>query len=150
MHPPRRLRGARSASLGPRRLTAVAHTRPRAAPAAPNRSAGALRISSRRPSQSGGDRMSVRRTALAALVLAITLVAPAAAAKKPPPPPPPPPPANGGAPTTPTNLHITASSDTSISLAWNALTDSGTWWYCVQKDGSGCFRVDPPTTTFTM
>jgi hypothetical protein len=35
-------------------------------------------------------------------------------------------------------------------LAWNASSDSGTWWYCVQKDGLGCFRVDPPTTTFTM
>jgi chitodextrinase len=97
--------------------------------------------------------MSVRRMALAALVLAVTLVAvSAAAAKKPPPPPPPPPPptADTGAPTTPTNLHITASSDTSISLAWNASTDSGTWWYCMQKDGFGCFRVDPPRTTFTM
>jgi hypothetical protein len=97
--------------------------------------------------------MSVRRTALAALVLALALVAVSAApAKKPPPPPapPPPPPPSGGAPTTPTNLRITASSDTSISLAWNASTDSGTWWYCVQKDGFGCFRVDPPTTSFTM
>jgi hypothetical protein len=35
-------------------------------------------------------------------------------------------------------------------LAWDASTDSGTWWYCVQKDGLGCFRVDPPKTTFTM
>jgi chitodextrinase len=98
--------------------------------------------------------MSVARTALAALVLAVTLIAVSAApAKKPPPlppPPPPPPPADSTAPTAPTNLHITASSDTSISLAWNASTDSGTWWYCVQKDGFGCFRVDPPNTTFTM
>lgn len=97
--------------------------------------------------------MSVRRTALAALVLVLALAfvaVSAAAAKKPPPPPPPPPPADGGAPTTPTDLHITASSDTSISLAWKASTDSGTWWYCVQKDGLGCFRVDPPKTTFTM
>ena len=98
--------------------------------------------------------MSVRRTALAATVLSLALVAVSAApAKKPPPPspPPPPPPSDSAAPTTPTNLRITASSDTSISLAWDASTDNTTtWWYCVQKDGAGCFRVDPPKTTFTM
>jgi chitodextrinase len=53
-------------------------------------------------------------------------------------------------PTTPTNLRITASGPTSVSLAWNASTDnSSNWWYCVQSSGAGCFRVNPPQTTFT-
>ena len=39
----------------------------------------------------------------------------------------------------------------SVSLAWNASTDnSSNWWYCVQRDGQGCFRVDPPQTTWTF
>ena len=54
-------------------------------------------------------------------------------------------------PTTPTNLRITASGPNSISLAWNASTDnSSNWWYCVRRDGQGCFRVDPPQKTFTF
>jgi chitodextrinase len=77
-------------------------------------------------------------------VLAFVLVS-AAPAKRPPPPP-----SDRQAPTTPTNLRITASSATSISLAWNASTDNSTnWWYCVQVDGAGCYRVNPPQTTFT-
>jgi chitodextrinase len=54
------------------------------------------------------------------------------------------------APTTPSNLVITATTATSVSLAWTASTDnSSTWWYCVQHNGSGCVRVDPPRTTMT-
>lgn len=90
--------------------------------------------------------MSVRSTAWAAFVLAFSLVfiGAAPAAKKPPQP------GDRTAPTTPTNLRITASGPNSISLAWNASTDnSNNWWYCVQRDGLGCFRVDPPQTTFT-
>jgi predicted phage tail protein len=50
----------------------------------------------------------------------------------------------------PTNLRITASSKTSVTLAWDAAkNNSSSWWYCVQRSGSGCFRVDPPKTTFT-
>lgn len=50
------------------------------------------------------------------------------------------------APTQPTNLRITASSATSVSLAWNPSTDnSGNWWYLV----NGSFRVNPAQTTFT-
>jgi len=50
----------------------------------------------------------------------------------------------------PTNLRITASSKTSVTLAWDAAkNNSSGWWYCVQRSGSGCFRVDPPNTTFT-
>ena len=88
--------------------------------------------------------MSVRSTAVAsALVLALVFAA-ATPAKRPPSP------GDKQAPTTPTGLTITSSSATSISLAWNASTDNSTnWWYCVQSNGSGCFRVDPPTTTFT-
>jgi hypothetical protein len=27
--------------------------------------------------------------------------------------------------------------------------NSANWWYCVQVDGAGCYRVNPPQTTFT-
>ena len=89
--------------------------------------------------------MSIRTAALAgtALVLALVLTASPAAKR-------PPTPGDKEAPTTPTNLHITASSDTSVSLAWNASTDNSTnWWYCVQANGASCIRVDPPQTTYT-
>jgi chitodextrinase len=53
-------------------------------------------------------------------------------------------------PTTPANLRITATTATTISLAWNASTDnSSNFWYCVQTNGDGCIRVNPPQTTFT-
>jgi hypothetical protein len=86
-----------------------------------------------------------RRTVVAALslVLALAVVA-AAPAKKPPPPP-------GGGGTAPSNLRITSSSDSSISLAWDAgSSKSSLWWYCVVRNGEGCLRVDPPKTTFSM
>jgi chitodextrinase len=89
--------------------------------------------------------MSIRTAALTgtALVLALVLTASAAAKR-------PPAPGDKQAPTTPTNLHITASSDTSISLAWNASSDNSTdWWYCVQANGASCIRVDAPQTTYT-
>jgi chitodextrinase len=53
------------------------------------------------------------------------------------------------APTTPSNLRITASTPSSVSLAWNASTDRSTFWYCVQTNGDGCIRVNPPRTTLT-
>ncbi|HVK21261.1 MAG TPA: fibronectin type III domain-containing protein [Actinokineospora sp.] len=53
-------------------------------------------------------------------------------------------------PTAPTNLRVTALTDTSVSLAWDAASSKqSNWWYCVQRDFSGCVRVDPPTTTHT-
>jgi len=80
--------------------------------------------------------MFVRNAALATLLLVAALLFTSAAAAK--------------APTGPTNLRITASTDRSVSLAWDAAKSGGTnWWYCVQTSGAGCFRVDPPQTTFT-
>jgi hypothetical protein len=86
--------------------------------------------------------MSVRRhvLVLCLLVLPLALTASAPGAPKPKP---------GGTPTAPSNLRITASTDTSATLAWNAGNGGGAsiWWYCVRRDGLGCIRVDPPTTT---
>src|SRR5215208_6538523 len=99
-----------------------------------------------------GRAMSARSTVLAVCVLTLAfVVVSGAAAKKPvPPPPPPPPPGDASAPSTPTNLRITATGPTSLSLTWDASTDnSSNWWYCVQSGSAGCFRVDPPQTTFT-
>jgi chitodextrinase len=53
-------------------------------------------------------------------------------------------------PTPPTNLRITASTDTSLSLRWNASNGSGNWWYCVSRDHNGCIRVNPPQTSITL
>lgn len=53
-------------------------------------------------------------------------------------------------PTTPANLRITATTSTTVSLAWNASSDnSSNFWYCVQANGGGCVRVNPPQTTLT-
>lgn len=88
--------------------------------------------------------MLIRRMLLVVslLVVPLTLTASAPAAPKPKP---------AGTPGAPTNLRITASSDTSVSLAWNAGNGGGAsnWWYCIRRDGLGCIRVDPPNTTFT-
>jgi hypothetical protein len=83
------------------------------------------------------------RRSIAVLVFSLVLTAwaapPAASAPK-----------DRVAPTAPSNLVITATAATSVSLAWTASTDnSSTWWYCVQHNGSGCVRVDPPRTTMT-
>jgi hypothetical protein len=35
-------------------------------------------------------------------------------------------------------------------IAWDAPTGgSSNWWYCLQRDGQGCIRIDPPATTYT-
>ena len=49
----------------------------------------------------------------------------------------------------PSNLRITGGTDTSVSLAWDPAKKSGSWWYCLQNNGLGCIRVDPPTTSIT-
>jgi hypothetical protein len=81
--------------------------------------------------------MSVRKIPLAAgaLMLAAAIAVGTAAAR--------------GGPSTPTNLRITAGTDTSVSLAWDASRGSSNFWYCVQRNASGCVRVDPPRTTMT-
>jgi chitodextrinase len=77
--------------------------------------------------------------ATAALALALTFTTAAVAGQP-----------KSSAPKAPTNLRITASTATSVSLAWDAASSSSSsWWYCVQSSGAGCFRVDPPKTTFT-
>ncbi len=84
--------------------------------------------------------MSARRIAWTVGSFALAVVfaaAPAAAGDRTPP------------PTTPTNLHITDSTPSSVSLAWSPSTSGGKFWYCVQQGSAGCFRVDPPQTTFT-
>ena len=85
--------------------------------------------------------MSLRRTALVVSLLVLPLVIGATTA----------PAARAPAPKGPTNLRITASTATSASLAWDAASSkSSNWWYCVQRDGQGCYRVDPPKTTWTF
>jgi chitinase len=92
--------------------------------------------------------MFARNALPVSLLVAFALFGAAAAPAKRPPPPPP---SDVTPPTAPTNLRITASTDTSVSLAWDPSTDNSTdWWYCVQSGGAGCFRVNPPQTTFTQ
>lgn len=81
-----------------------------------------------------------RKASLAAgmVVLAISIAATAGAAR------------DRTPPTTPTNLRITATGPTSVSLAWDGSRDNNrNFWYCVQQGSSGCVRVDPPQTTHT-
>jgi chitodextrinase len=82
--------------------------------------------------------MLFRKSAFAALMLvlgaAIVLVSTASARPSP-----------------PSNLRITATTDTSLSLRWDASRNgSGNWWYCVSRDHNGCIRVNPPQTTITL
>src|SRR5215211_1865765 len=89
----------------------------------------------------------LRRAAGAALalILALAVAGPVAAGKKPPP-------TTGDKtpPTTPTNLHATSLSQTSVTLAWNPSTDnSGSLSYSVNKDGQG-FTVPQGQTTYTI
>jgi hypothetical protein len=89
------------------------------------------------------------RAVFTSLALALALVAVSAAPAKRPPPSPPP--SDGGGSSGPTNLRITASSDYSVSLAWDAVKGGSTgWWYCVVRNGEGCLRVDPPQTTLSL
>jgi chitodextrinase len=94
-----------------------------------------------------GKKVVLRRAlgAAVALVLALAVAGPVAAGKKPSP-------TTGDKtpPTTPTNLHATSLSQTSVTLAWDASTDnSGSFSYSVSKDGQG-FTVPQGQTTFTV
>jgi chitodextrinase len=94
-----------------------------------------------------GKKVVLRRAAGAAVALVLTLAvaAPVAAGKKPPP-------TSGDKtpPTTPTNLHATSLSQTSVTLAWNASTDnSGSVTYSVNKDGQS-LTVPQGRTTYTI
>lgn len=61
------------------------------------------------------------------------------------------PPRDRTPPTAPKNLRLTVTGPYSVSLAWDKASDSSSnWWYCVQRDGLGCYRVDPPKTTFSI
>jgi chitodextrinase len=87
--------------------------------------------------------MFVRTAARAVLVLALSLVFADVALAGPP--------RDRTPPTAPTSFRITAGpAERTVSFAWNASKDnSSNWWYCVRRSGQGCFRVDPPKTTFT-
>lgn len=82
----------------------------------------------------------IRRAApiFVVIVLALVMSAPAMAGSKP-----------STSSKAPSNLRVTGVGETSVSLAWDAGSGSGTWWYCVLNGGAGCYRVDPPKTTFT-
>lgn len=81
---------------------------------------------------------------VAAAALTIAVATPAVAAKPRPTP-------DRTAPTTPTDLRITAVTHTSVSLAWNPSTDnSSTFWYIVWAPGlPGVIPVNHPQTAVT-
>jgi chitodextrinase len=54
------------------------------------------------------------------------------------------------APTTPTNLRVTAVSKTSVSLAWNPSTDNGSFSYVVRQDNSQSWTVNSSQTQYTL
>ena len=56
-------------------------------------------------------------------------------------------PADNHAPTAPTNLRVTGTTKTSVSLAWDPSTDnSGTFDYVIRQDGSMSWTVPPGQT----
>ena len=87
-----------------------------------------------------GRNAAVRRTAGAALALvfAFVVIGAAGAAR------------DRTPPTTPTNLHVTSLSQTSVTLAWNASTDnSGSFSYSINMDGQG-LTVPQSRTSYTI
>jgi hypothetical protein len=67
------------------------------------------------------------------------------------PPQPPPSPGDSTPPTAPTNLRVTATGQTSVTLAWNASTDnSGTFSYVVRQDNHLSWTVSQSQTSYTL
>ena len=54
------------------------------------------------------------------------------------------------APTTPTNLRVTAVTKTAISLAWDPSTDNGGFSYVVRQDNSRSWTVNSSQTHYTL
>ncbi|MGH9222934.1 MAG: fibronectin type III domain-containing protein [Acidimicrobiales bacterium] len=91
-------------------------------------------------------RPAFRRTMASKFVLAaLFIAAPDASAAKPPKPTTTTTtrPRDTGAPTTPTNLRVTATTQTSVSLAWNPSTDNGPFSYVVRQNNSLSSTVPP-------
>ena len=92
------------------------------------------------------------RRAVAGLIVVLGIAlagAPALAAPKKPPSPPPSP-GDTTPPTTPTNLRVTATTTTSVTLAWNPSTDnSGTFSYVVKQDNLS-WTVSQSQTSYTL
>jgi chitodextrinase len=87
--------------------------------------------------------MSLRNTGLAvgAILLIVAFAASTAGATR----------RDRTPPTTPTNLRITATTETSVSLAWNASTDnSGNFLYRVSESGMNNQTVAVPQTQTTL
>jgi chitodextrinase len=98
----------------------------------------------------------VRRRAAAALVTGIGLVLvlggpPASAAPRPKPTTTTTQAGDRNAPTPPTNLRVTGTTKTSVSLAWDASTDnSGTFSYVVRQDGYLSWTVNQTQTSYSI
>ncbi|HJV09223.1 MAG TPA: fibronectin type III domain-containing protein [Acidimicrobiales bacterium] len=95
-----------------------------------------------------GRRLAWRRTMVSVvLALGVVSIQPAAWAG-PKGPKPPPSPGDSTPPTAPTNLRVTATTKTSISLAWNPSTDnSGTFSYVVKQDNLSWTVAQNQTST---
>jgi chitinase len=99
-------------------------------------------------------RRSAYRPIVVSLIvfLGLVLVGPTASAapggKKPPQPPPSP--GDSTPPTAPTNLRVTATTTTTVSLAWNPSTDnSGSFSYVVKQDNLS-WTVSPTQPSYTL
>ena len=86
------------------------------------------------------------------VVLGLAFAAsPASAAPGPENSPPPPSPGDSTPPTTPTDLRVTATTTTSITLAWSPSTDnSGTFSYVVRQDNQLSWTVSQTQTSYTL
>jgi hypothetical protein len=58
--------------------------------------------------------------------------------------------ADRSAPTTPSNLRVTGTTKTTISLAWDPSTDNGAFSYVVRQDNHLSWTVNQTQTTYTL